>query len=117
MLVFTVVATMTLVGVVIAIVVLGVFNGHSNKTNRSSTPGSNSHHNNSPSTKLPLPPYNRKDTYISPKKWEIGVITEKPSLASNLCDNKALYPPQDLSPDYGTKMAEDCSCTQFIRSP
>lgn len=37
--------------------------------------------------------------------------------SANLCNDKVLYPIQQLGPDYGSTVNSNCPCTQFVRSP
>lgn len=38
--------------------------------------------------------------------------------SANLCNDKVLYPIQQLAPDYGpVTIKDDCPCLEFIRSP
>lgn len=55
--------------------------------------------------------------YIRPKQYELGLIKGKPYKTANLCNDNVLYPIQQLEVDYGSKIPDDCPCTQFIRSP
>lgn len=71
--------------------------------------------NGHPSTpQIPRPPYKHDKTYIKPKERDNSLMNKEPA---NLCDNKVLYPVQQLKPEYGYEIPDDCPCTQFIRSP
>lgn len=58
----------------------------------------------------------RKDTYIQPAEFKVGLDPPKPYKSANLCNDKVLYPINALEVDYGSK-ASDCPCTQFVQAP
>lgn len=57
--------------------------------------------------------------YIKPAEFNVGpIISSDPIYKSaNLCNDKVLYPINGLDVNYGTKMGDNCPCTQFIQSP
>ena len=63
------------------------------------------------------PPKKDTDTFITPKQYNLGPIKTKECKYSNYCNDKILYPIQGLEVDYGSKMPDECPCTQFVKSP
>lgn len=57
------------------------------------------------------------EPYIFPHNRNVGIITGRPWESANLCDKSVLYPIQQLEVDYGSKMPNDCPCTEFVRAP
>lgn len=56
------------------------------------------------------------DRYIMPKEFNVGLIKQKDYKSANLCNQKVLYPINELEVDYGWKMPK-CLCTQFVQAP
>lgn len=54
------------------------------------------------------------NSYIDPKIFKVGVKEYKGFKSANQCNDKVLYPIQQLQVDYGSK---PCPCSQFIRVP
>lgn len=57
------------------------------------------------------------ENYITPAVFEVGLIKGKPYEASNNCLPNVLYPINGLGVEYGSKMPDNCPCTQFVQSP
>lgn len=57
--------------------------------------------------------------YIKPAEFNVGPIVSNDPIykSANLCNDKVLYPINGLDVNYGTKMGDNCPCTQFIQSP
>jgi hypothetical protein len=65
---------------------------------------------------MKMPPYTREETYLTPKKYEIGIMNE-PFKPANLCGSDVLYPLQSLQVNYGTETDNNCPCMEFIKPP
>ena len=62
-------------------------------------------------------PVESHDSYLTPADFNIGMIQEKVYKTSNQCNPNVLYPIQGLGPEYGSKMSDECPCTQNLKSP
>ena len=59
-----------------------------------------------------------KEPDNSPPPKENYQQKNNPYRSANLCNDKVLYPIQQLAPDYGpVTIADGCPCTQFIQAP
>lgn len=57
------------------------------------------------------------ESYIFPHDRKVGLIKGEKWRSANLCNDKVLYPIQQLEVDYGTKMPKNCPCTEFVQAP
>lgn len=55
--------------------------------------------------------------YINPKQYKVGLIKQEEFKSANQCNDKVLYPIQQLDVDYGSKAPDNCPCMQFIQAP
>ncbi len=55
--------------------------------------------------------------YLTPAKFNVGLIHGEKFKPSDACENKVLYPIQALDVDYGSKMPDNCPCMRFIQPP
>jgi hypothetical protein len=55
--------------------------------------------------------------YLTPTEFDVGLIKGKPWRGSNQCNPGILYPLQGLGPEYGSKISDDCPCTQNLKAP
>lgn len=55
--------------------------------------------------------------YITPEIFNIGRIPMCKYKSANQCNDKVLYPVNELDPDEGIKMPKDCPCYEFIQPP
>ncbi len=60
-----------------------------------------------------IQPYN----YIEPEIFNIGRIPMPVYKSANQCNDKVLYPVNELDPNANWKAKKDCPCYEFIQPP
>lgn len=55
--------------------------------------------------------------YITPAEFSVGFVQPTEPKYMNNCSPNVLYPIDGLGPDYGSKMPDNCRCTEFVQAP